>query len=795
MSLPVFALDKLEFHKIRATLAEYLSTPSGSDIVAGRTPVADTGAVVKRLRESGEMLRLLESSEPPPIQTLQDISDALSKSRIERFLLDGITLSRIGKWAVSARTLRSFFSGKQEEAPALWETAGQLTTLKDLERRITNVVDDKGEIRPDASPELARISRQINNLKQQARNALNNIMRRGKESGIAGDDEITLRGGRLVIPVKSEHKRKVKGFIHDTSATGQTVYIEPVEVFEKNNEIRELESSWKREVERLLREVTGEVGAHSDPLSRNTDLIGYIDACYATARLGQRWQGTIPEITGDGYLSLKECRNPLLLLKFNNLKEGKKNVVPLHLEMDPDEKGIIITGPNAGGKSVTLKTFGLTLALAQFGVPVPALEGARLPCVSGLYMDMGDEQSIDNDLSTFSSRLYWMKQVLQQSDPGSWVLIDEAGSGTDPDEGTALALAFLEQLASKGVRCIATTHHGALKTFAHETLGWSNASMEFDQKTLSPTYRFRKGIPGSSYAFEIAERLELPEEMTRRARAWVGSGKNKMESLILSLEQESQELEERKKSLEKQEQSRRTAKEELDKRLAKVQQERDAIRSKAVEEAGMLLSDANRKIEEAIRAATEKDKALLKEKREAVSDLQKEVQKRGKRKKLKRRQPDEPKKPPQPGDSVRLIDSNTTGELIEVSGSKAIVNANGFRLKTRYDNLERTEKQQSRKKSAGYKLTSPGSGPEHAQPFSHSLDIRGKRGDEAVREVTRYVDEGLSRGMEQLMIIHGKGDGILRKLVHEHLGSRGDVKHFEAAPIEEGGDGCTYVYL
>lgn len=796
MSQPEFALAKLEFDRVRDALAGYLSTPSGREMAAHLGPSGNPEEVAWRLEASSEMMQLLNASETPPLQTLYDVQDAVARAKIQRFVLDGTHMAKIGRWLESARLLRSFFSQQQQDATQMWTIASRLVPAKDLEQQIQRVVDEKGEIMPNASPELTRIDRRMANLKQSARTVLQRILRQGMESGMTSDEEATLRGGRLVIPVKSEFKRKVKGFIHDTSATGQTVYIEPVEVFEKNNEIRELESERRREVERLLRELTARVGEKSDLLIQNTGHIGRIDLIYASTRLGMRWNGVIPDISDDGSLLLMDCRNPLLLMKYQNIKDGKDQVVPMNLDMGPGDMGIIITGPNAGGKSVTLKTIGLAMVLAQCGIPLPAMEGARLPCISGLWVDMGDEQSIDNDLSTFSSRLNWMKQVMDSAKPGSWVLMDEAGSGTDPDEGTALVQAFLELLSDKGIRCIVTTHHGALKVFAHETTGWYNASMEFDQQSLSPTYRFRKGIPGSSYAFEIAERLDIPHSLTRRARDRVGSGKNRMESLIISLERESQRIQEQQAELQIRKRDMDAAKLELEKRLARIREERDSIRERAIDEAGELLHNANKKIEEAIRAATEKNKDQLKDKRGEIEALDSEVRAAQHRKRRKKKNTGQGGRTPAKGDPVRLVDSNMTGELLELNGKQATVEVNGLRIKTRLDNLVLSDRKPGRSRSAGYRFAAGGgSTGGHARPFSASLDIRGMRGDDAVRQVMRYIDDGLMRGMQQVMIIHGKGDGILRKLVHEHLEKRKDVRKFEPAPIQEGGNGCTCVYL
>lgn len=795
MAQPEFSLAKLEFEKIREILSGYLYTPAGKERVDGLAPASEREVVRRRLGETEEMHRLLSSSMVPPFQTLYDVSAALGRTKVERFVLDGRTLARIGMWAASARLLRRFFAPHEEGQPRLWRIAERLLPLKELERQIGQVVDEKGEVRTGASPELSRINRKLASQRQAARSMLQRILKQSRDAGMAAGDEATIRSGRLVIPVRAEYKRKVNGLIHDTSATGQTVYMEPVEVFEKNNEIRELELAWNREVERLLRELTAAVGTKADILLQNASRIGELDLIHACARLGLRWNGVIPEVSDDGTLQLKECRNPLLLLKHRTMTDGMRLVIPLHLEMAREEQGILITGPNAGGKSVTLKTLGLAVLLAQCGIPVPAREGARLPVITGLFVDMGDEQSIEQDLSTFSSRLTWMKQVMEKAENGSLVLIDEAGSGTDPDEGTALVQSFLEILSRRGVRSIVTTHHGALKVFAHETPEWTNASMEFDQQTLSPTYRFKKGIPGSSYAFEIAERLELPEELTRRARSWVGTSKNRMESLIVSLEQESQRLEQEKSIHRKQRRDWQASREKLDKRLERIREERDSIHARAAAEAGALLRDANRKIEEAIRAAGERDKQKLREKRQEVAQLSAHVQEKEQRKtRRKKVSAHVPAHPPSVGDTVRLADSNMTGELLELTGRQATVVVNGLRIKTKSDNLIQTDKKPPSRRTPDIRVSSSVTG-HSAKPFRGSLDVRGKRGPEAVQEVMHFVDEGLTRGIRQLSIIHGKGDGILRKRVHEHLSSRGDVTHFEAAPIEEGGDGCTYVHL
>lgn len=794
--LPLFATDKLEFEKIKSLLVREAFTADGKAMLEQRKPSIEKTLVHKRLTEASEWMHLLSSSEVPPFQELDDIHDALAHAVIERAILDGRLLQKILKWLETSRLLRLFFSRQDERAPLLWESATGLTPLKALEREISRAIEDDGTLKPDASPGLSRISRRILSLKESARLILARLLKQAKGADMAVGDEPTLRDGRLVIPIKSEFKRKIKGFIHDTSATGQTVFLEPVEVFEINNEIREMEAAWKREAERILQNLTQQTGAVASQIHNNCKIIANLDAGHAIVRAAQRWNGTIPQCTSGNILSLKACYHPLLLLKHKNIREAQKSVVPMTLEMGPEEKGIIISGPNAGGKSVALKTVGLAFLCTQYGIPIPAEEGAVLPVVKGIYIDMGDEQSIDNDLSTFSSRLSWMKQLLRQVEKGSLVLMDEAGGGTDPDEGTALAESFLELLSEKEVRCLVTTHHGNLKVFAHEKEGWENASMEFDQERLIPTYRFQKGIPGSSYAFEIAERLALPERLTQRARERVGLAKNQMESLLLSLEQTSQERQKALIEIRKEEQSLKQKKDAWEKKLSGIIEERDLIRKRALGEAETLLQDANRKIEEAIRAASEKEKKELQAKRKEVETLSSSVKSKVKRKKIKEiKKRGINREKPVTGSFVRLLDSNTTGELVEVSGKQATVLINGLRVKTKYDNLVVSDTPPYESYTRVTSSFVSGRNSPARPVFSATLSVRGMRGRDALEKTIRFIDEGLLRNMKHLTIVHGKGDGILRKLIHEHLASRKEVKHFETAPVQEGGEGCTYIKL
>ncbi|MEX0993997.1 MAG: Smr/MutS family protein, partial [Balneolaceae bacterium] len=470
---------------------------------------------------------------------------------------------------------------------------------------------------------------------------------------------------------------------------------------------------------------------------------------------------------------------------------------PLDLEITGEEQGIIISGPNAGGKSVALKTVGILACMNQCGIPLPVDEESCLPVLSGIYLDMGDEQSIENDLSTFSSRLQWMRQTLDKLDPNGLVLIDEAGTGTDPEEGGALFQAFIEAILEQSARFIATTHHGALKVFAHDHPRIINGAMEFDQRTLAPTYRFRKGIPGSSYAFEIAGRMNLPKTLLNRSRQLLGDQRDRLADLLLSLEKKLKEAEEvqikYKKLLrqaEEQEETYRTKSKELDR-------QRTAKLEEAYREADEIMKQANQKIEQAVEKITnldQKDSDQIRQVRREVGEHKKQIHQNLTRKRDSPAESAAQKDTPVVGDRVRLADGDTAGELIEINGDQAVILAGGLKIKTNYHNLVKTTAQESKKKTEKWKsgswtssLTQKKVGP--------SLNIRGARGDEALKEVMHYLDNAIAAGFREVDIIHGKGEGILKKLVHEYLEQRREVAEFDLAPLERGGAGCTVVKL
>ncbi|MCH8494480.1 MAG: endonuclease MutS2 [Balneolales bacterium] len=796
---PLNTTEKSGFEYIREATIAFAMSEVAQERLSEMSPSSDVDVVLVKLGRTRELISLIGAGEFPPLGEMPDIRRALGRARPEGSVLEPASVLEIGVLIQTARRVRQFFIQRDERCP-FWNAFVQgVIVLKPLEDEIFRVLTDSGVVKDSASPELQTIRRSLNSRRNDLRSALQKVMRQAAKDGYLSEQEPTIRGGRMVLAVKAEHKRKISGFIHDTSATGQTVYLEPVDALHINNDIRQLENDELREIERIMRILTAQIRENREFISQNAVLMGELDAAMAVARLSMELDGVIPEIAekkqGRMMIHLIKAYNPHLLLKSKRLKNSE-TIVPLDLDMDDDEKCLVITGPNAGGKSVALKTLGLHALMFQCGYAIPLSEGSRLPVFGSIYVDMGDEQSIDNDLSTFSSRLEWMRETLNNADSDSLVLIDEAGTGTDPEEGVALYQSLLEDLITRNSRTIVTTHHGNLKVFAHNNPYAVNASMEFDQKTLSPTYRFRKGLPGSSYAFEIAQRMGVNNQILKRSRELLGDTRNRLEHLIAELERMGQEAATTKFELEKQLRDAQKLMNEYEQKYESINKQRDQIREKALIEAKSIMQSANARVEEAVRQIAEgkagkKDikqiRKDLDEQKSAVDEDLAQVQ--------EVKMPKTLGTPPKVGDTVKMTDGSSTGELVELSGKQAIVMVNGLRLKTSYKNLVKV--QASKKKEQRINVTVLASSDDDGvvRKASPSLDVRGKRGEEAIAELTHYLDRAMVSGLSQVEVIHGKGDGILRKLVHNYLHDRKEVREFALAPWEQGGPGCTLVFF
>jgi DNA mismatch repair protein MutS2 len=793
---PEHLSNKIGFESIREATIKKAQSDMARNQLKSLMPFSDRQVIERRLAQVKEMMDLLLNDSAFPLRNLHDVRDYLDKARPEGSIIPLQAFVEILEVSITARVVKSYIDQRKEQYSALKKIAVGLIPLKDLEETLQDVLTENGELRSDASPKLQSIRNKINKRKNDLRTTINRVMGRLSKQGMTSDEGATIRNGRMVIPVQAEYKRKVQGFVHDVSSSGQTVYLEPVEALDINNEIRQLESEEKQEIERILRELTTHVRHQRDSIRQNLETLTIFDVISAKAQLSIDLDGFVPVLSESSHLYLKEAYNPLLPLKNLQLPEKKQEkVVPLDMELSEDEHCLVITGPNAGGKSVALKTLGLCNMMIQSGFAIPARDSSEIPIFDSIFVDMGDDQSIENDLSTFSSRLEWMKHTLDHANDQSLVLIDEAAAGTDPEEGGALFQSLIEILMERQAKTLVTTHHGSLKVFAHDHKHAVNGSMEFDQDTLSPTYRFKKGVPGSSYAFEIAERMKLQDELLHRSRTLLGEAKSDMETLITELESKTQEAEELKKKYNQLQSKTQKERNRYEEKRSAIEKEKEQIREKALKEAKEIMDSANQKIEEAVQRIVEqgeKDDETIKEARKEVESHRKKVSSELQELEEDQEEYQDSSEQPEVGDLVRLKDANTTGELKEVNGNKAVISAGGLRVKTKYKKLIKVEDASDRKPkkqkvkvnfedSSRFKMVKP------------QLSIRGMRGDAAMKEIQRYIDNAVAAGKSDVQIIHGKGEGILKKLVHEYLDKRNEVEGYEMAPISQGGAGCTVV--
>lgn len=797
---PENVLEKLGFEQVRQTTLEAAQSERSCEFIENLEPSDSKERVQVLLAQTEEMIAILRDPEPFPLGELSDVRNYLSIAKALGSIVPLTGFPDILRTCSTARLVKKFLKSKAESSPRLFSISGELIPLKELEESIKSKVTENGELRDDASPELKSIRRKLNSKRNDLRSTVNKIMRLATKDGMTSDEGATIRNGRMVIPILAEYKRRIQGFIHDVSATGQTVYLEPVEALHLNNEIRQFEAEEQQEIERILKELTDHIREHSQFIRQNVEYLAELDVIAAKAKVSIKLGGEIPIISDSGNLKLKEAYNPNLKLKNLSLKKDEQlEIIPLFLQLDEEERCLMITGPNAGGKSVAMKTVGICALMNQSGYAIPADPLSELPVFSGVFVDLGDDQSIENDLSTFSSRLLWMRETFKGFKEDSLVMIDEAAAGTDPDEGSSLFQAFVEHLLYQDCKIIATTHHGSLKVFAHEHLKAVNGSMEFDQATLSPTYRFKKGIPGSSYAFEIAERMSLDKKILSRSRELLGEAKNKLESLISELETKTQQAEELRAKSESIKTRAETDRNRYINKLESLNREKDKIREKALIEAKSIMDNANKKVEQAVEKITAKQKAdknQIKEIRKGIdqekSTIQGDLEEiKGKREARFKKS----NKPPQIGDFVRFLDGNTTGELVEQKGKNAVVQTDGLRLKTKYQNLVRVEAPKKKEKKRARSVVLTGDSDFLKETVKPSLDLRGKRAEEALTEVTHYIDRAAFRGLNQVEIVHGKGNGVLKEQIHKYLGDRSEVKSFALASEDFGGAGCTVVVL
>lgn len=772
-------LEKLEYNKVLSYITRYCTTEKGKEKLVNLFPLNKVDAAVKEGNKVSEAKEILIKNDQPPFEYITDLSETLSRSRIDGTVLTSKQILEVLKLAEISRKISQFLKTRDTDTATLSEYRDKLFVDKVFEHQIAKVFTESGEIRDDATPKLKEIRNEIRDKETQLRKMVNKLLKQLSDSYLVQEEYITLRDGRIVLPIKSEHKRHVRGFIHSESATGQTVYIEPEETLELNNEILSLSFAEKREIEKILRNLTVRIGEVSNDLKKSLDSISELDSIFARAKYSIEIIGAAPTFDSNRPIELIEARHPILLKKI-----GFENTIPLNLKFK-EELVILITGPNAGGKTVTLKTFGLIVLLAQSGVPVPVHPDSNLHFFNTVLVDIGDAQSIEDDLSTFSSHLTNIKKIIDAANQNSLVLIDEVGTGTDPTEGSALAAGILITLRDKGSKVVATTHHGALKIVANQLDKFQNASMEFDTENLKPTYRFNQGIPGSSYAFEVAGRIGFDEDFVKLSKQYLDIDKTKIEDFLANLEVKSKDLRDQLNRMEIENARLKGLTNLYQDKVDKLEKQKKEILNQAREKAELYLMDINKKIENAIKniRETNASKEVIKKEKENIKLLKIEAEQAFKKEKIVQDKIQQLKI----GDYATIKDSNSIGiiEGIDIDKNKAVLTIGSLKVKAKYSDLQAAKKQEH----------------ENIKYFKHDiltdqnyrLDIRGKRVDEAEIDILKFLDSSNMNGLDRVEILHGKGTGALKQLVITILKNYKQVSKFYYANIESGGDGITIV--
>jgi DNA mismatch repair protein MutS2 len=580
----------LEFDKVLDDLARRSHCPVAAERLTQLKPLSSPDLVLKSLGKISEIRKWMDSGGSFPMETFDDIGAHLKSLTVEGSRLEPKAFGQIHTVLELSASIHKFLNRNQAHFPLLQQASADLVPKADLAKEITRVMDLRSfEVLDRASPALAAIRRRLIHVRDQVRSQMEGLLHKLGRQDVLQERLITMRSGRWVLPVKETHKHLVKGVLHDKSASGATVFLEPLVTLELNNQIRHLEVEEYHEMEKILYALTDKVRAYLPELTRNTDILVALDCVNAMALASKALNQHEPAVNTTGVLEIRNGRHPLLALK----KGSTPNVVPLHVSVGKDLNTLVITGPNAGGKTVALKTLGLLTLMVSCGLHIPAEADSQIPLFGRIFAHVGDAQSIEMDLSTFSAHLREIKAIVERASSRDLVLIDEIGTGTDPQEGAALAMAVLEALTARSVMTVVTTHHGALKAFAHETPGIANGSMAFDAQTLTPTYQFRADIPGSSYALEIAKRMGLPEEVIARSRTLMGSQAHRLEALILRLEQQMEENRRLKEDLESERLVVGRLRKKLEEAQAGFRREAEGLRLRAAEEAKSIVDQAN----------------------------------------------------------------------------------------------------------------------------------------------------------------------------------------------------------
>jgi len=798
-------LRVLEFDKIRKMLSSRCLSDWGKELSLSISPSKDKEAIEKEIRETTELKEILLYEERFPLSTMKDIRESLKKAEVEGVYLEPKELLNIGEILAICGALLKFIKSKEEKYPHIFGLISQMRSFDQILSAINSAVDQSGEIKDTASGKLSDIRHQKKTVRNRLLDKLESMIGARKIKGPRQDDIITIRDGRYVIPMDEAEFYQQRGIVHDKSKSGATLFVEPLAVVGLNNQLRELTLEEEKEIEKILKEITSKIRMEVRDLEITVRALQRLDFIYAKARLSFDYDGNPPLLNEQGYINLIEARHPLLTVSGDPFllthkkeeekkatgNETKRNVVPLSISLGKDYTALIITGPNTGGKTVALKTVGLLTLMALSGLHIPVKPYSEICVFKKIYADIGDEQSIEMSISTFSSHMTQIKKAVEDADSETLILLDELGGGTDPKEGVALGEAIIDQLTKKEAKLIATTHHGALKILASEYPQIRNASLEFDKETLTPTYRFQIGYPGSSYAIEIAQRLGMPPDIIEKAFKLLGSKERDLGLLLESLEKDLKTVRENRKALdEKMKISEELVNLYKDK-LEKLESSEKDLKTKALKESKQMVEATKVELERLVAQIrkTQAEKQVVKEAHHLLEEkkisLAKELEKFEEKvaKKLGI---------VQPGDAVWIEPLGIKGDVVEKdahSGKiKVLVGNITYTVEeSELTRIEDAEKVEAESEYVGTSYTVPYVSPE--------IDLRGLLAEEAFDVVDKYLDNAYLAGLSQVCLIHGKGTGALRKKIGEFLSHHHRVEELRLGDYNEGGPGVTIVKL
>lgn len=775
-------LETLEFPKIIEELAKRAQSSLGKERCRELKPAVHLQEIEDSQEETEQALRCILEWGNPPLFGIYPLKQAVHRAKLGGVL----TMEQLLEISESLRVSRALiqYVAEAQEGDFV-DRMRQLFTQKGLEEEISRSILSAEEMADTASHTLFQIRRTIKQKQDRIKDLLNHIMMGHAQAGHLRENLITIRQGRFVLPVKAEYKNAVRGIVHDQSGSGATLFIEPLAVVNLNNEIRQLEVEEQEEIQRILADLSQEVGTYAEELSLNEEALVSLDFAFAKARYSLDIQGSRPVFSEDRSVDLHQARHPLL----------GKNVVPIDLRLGDEFNTLIITGPNTGGKTVTLKTLGLMELMGQSGLQIPCASPSKLGVFSQIFADIGDRQSIEMSLSTFSASMTNIVDILNRCEEDSLILFDELGAGTDPTEGAALAMAILQDMTGRGIRTVATTHYSELKLFAIRELGVQNASVEFNVKTLSPTYRLMIGLPGRSNAFEISKRLGLPDSYLQQASQHLDSENVQFEDVLSDIEENRRAVQKERREMERMRSNYEKKLQEMKKQLENAETNYQRQREKVEQEAQQIVWEARETAKKMIREAKQAkagDRPSLDRALNSIHEQSKGFDRRVEARPQKRPHRPGPKNL-KTGESVRILSLNQEGVIVQGpdKNGDVLVQMGILKVNSNVKDLVRV----AEKEEEGQKSTTAPLHLQKVEEVKTELDLRGERFEAAMDLVDKYLDDAVLAGLSQVRLIHGKGTGALRKGIHDRLKKDRRVHHYELASLKEGGAGVTVVQL